>query len=66
MRRVHVRMDVVLVFHHQLRDQQLLATAVQEGLDYVLSQAAQLDELVRLGLRISRQWVYHILKGEMV
>ena len=59
-------MDVVLVFHHQLRDQQLLATAVQEGLDYVLSQAAQLDELVRLGLRISRPWVYHILKGEMV
>ncbi|CAL1161894.1 unnamed protein product [Cladocopium goreaui] len=48
------------------KDQQLLATAVQEGLDYVLSQAAQLDELVRLGLRISRQWVYHILKGEMV
>ena len=66
LRRVHVRMDVVLVFHHQLRDQQLLATAVQEGLDYVLSQAAQLDELVRLGLRIGRQWVYHILKGEMV
>ena len=54
------------MFHHQLREQQLLATAVQEGLDYVLSQAGQLEELVRLGLRISRQWVYHILKGEMV
>lgn len=32
----------------------------------MLSQAAQLDELVRLGLCISRQWAYHILKGEMV
>eukprot|EP00435_Cladocopium_sp_Y103_P023002 s5158_g5.t1 len=48
------------------QEQQLLATAVQEGLDYVLSQATQLDDLVRLGLRISRQWVHHILKGEMV
>lgn len=47
-----------------------MAAAVMEALDFVSanvqSQCCALDYYVFLGLRISRQWVHHILKNEMV